>query len=456
MEFALPIHITPVQQTTGYLQAPQHQSAGFFAHLWDHFIPHARNNYHPHVFSHRMTGLFSLLLVTLKVFTLTALTFGPVTPAFSSAITPSNIISLTNQSRETYNLGGLKENSMLAKAAQAKADDMLAKGYFAHNTPDGKTPWDFIVATGYNYITAGENLAVNFTEAENVETAWMNSPGHKANILNKNFLEIGIGISQGSYQGHEAIFVVQEFGTQAEQKIAIDDKPTAVQQQPVPAPKLATAPVRKTIETKPVVKNTAEPIVKSQVTPSVQAVPASGQGDAPAKTTAADEQPAVVLALDEPHVKVSGNVVTVSAHASSNTVKVMATMGQAAVMLEPKEGNVWSGVLSLTVMANENSAVTIKAFDVQGKFITTQVAEFAGSTPENYSVIPTATAQHVSIGSFSFDPKEMQQRFYLIFIAGMLASLVLAIGIRRHVQHVPLIANGSFVVMLAALLFMGG
>ena len=138
-------------------------------HLCDHFIPHARNNYHPHMLGHRALALFSGLLVAVKIFTLTAATLAPVIPAFSSAITVENIISLTNASRSEMQLSNLSESSILDKAAQAKADDMLAKGYFSHNTPDGKTPWDFIVSAGYNYLSAGENLAVNFTEAENVE-----------------------------------------------------------------------------------------------------------------------------------------------------------------------------------------------------------------------------------------------------------------------------------------------
>src|ERR1051326_548182 len=150
------------------------QSAwGFLQHLHDHFIPHARNNYHPHILGHRALALFSALLVTLKIFTLTLVTLGPVLPAYSSAITNENIIALTNQSREQYGLKDLTFNSILSKAAQTKADDMLARGYFSHNTPDGRTPWSFMVAAGYNYLEAGENLAVNFTEAENVETAWM-------------------------------------------------------------------------------------------------------------------------------------------------------------------------------------------------------------------------------------------------------------------------------------------
>src|SRR6185437_10010170 len=75
-----------------------------------------------------------------------------------------------------------------------------------------------------------------------VETAWMNSPGHKANILNKNYQEIGIGISQGVYQDHEAIFVVQMFGTPADQQVALSDKPTSVQATVVPPPAVVSQP----------------------------------------------------------------------------------------------------------------------------------------------------------------------------------------------------------------------
>ena len=185
----------------------------FGRHLQNHFIPHPRNNYHPHILGHRALALFSVLLLSAKIFTIALLAWGPIAPAFSSAITEPNIINLTNQSRVQYGEAALTENSELDKAAQAKADDMLARGYFAHVTPDGRTPWSFITAAGYNYLMAGENLAVNFTEAEDVETAWMNSPGHRANILNKDFVEIGIGVSQGQYEGHNAIFVVQELGT---------------------------------------------------------------------------------------------------------------------------------------------------------------------------------------------------------------------------------------------------
>ena len=82
----------------------------FAAHIYDHVIPNPRNNYHPHLLGHRALGLFSGLLVTVKIFAIALLAFGPIAPAFSSAITPTNIISLTNQSREQFSLSALTEN----------------------------------------------------------------------------------------------------------------------------------------------------------------------------------------------------------------------------------------------------------------------------------------------------------------------------------------------------------
>ncbi len=130
-----------------------------------------------------------------------------------SAIYASVLVSLTNQDRVKNNLGELTVNPLLEKAAQMKADDMAQKSYFSHNTPDGKTPWYWLEQAGYNYKYAGENLAVNFNDSEEVQTAWMNSRGHFLNIVNPKYTEIGIATSTGMYKGREAVFVVQMFGT---------------------------------------------------------------------------------------------------------------------------------------------------------------------------------------------------------------------------------------------------
>lgn len=100
----------------------------------------------------------------------------------------------TNQQRSANGVAGLSLNNQLDQAAQAKANDMAARDYWSHNTPDGQTPWTFITAAGYSYQTAGENLAYGFATAADTLTGWMNSPGHRANILNTSFTEVGFGI----------------------------------------------------------------------------------------------------------------------------------------------------------------------------------------------------------------------------------------------------------------------
>ncbi len=129
-----------------------------------------------------------------------------------SAIYASVLVNLTNKNRVVANRQELKVNPLLVKAAQMKANDMATKSYFAHNTPDGKTPWYWFRKAGYKYIYAGENLAVNFENSEDVERAWMNSRSHFLNIINPNYTEIGIATSTGIYKGRQAIFVVQMFG----------------------------------------------------------------------------------------------------------------------------------------------------------------------------------------------------------------------------------------------------
>jgi hypothetical protein len=92
---------------------------------------------------------------------------------------------------------------------------MAEKGYFSHTGPDGAQPWKWFREAGYRYEYAGENLAVNFNESEDVVNAWMKSPTHRANILKHDFTEVGIGVATGTYKGKEAVFVVQFFGKPA-------------------------------------------------------------------------------------------------------------------------------------------------------------------------------------------------------------------------------------------------
>jgi hypothetical protein len=140
---------------------------------------------------------------------------------FFALIFSNVVVDSTNAERVK-----LSENTLTEKAAQMKADDMAIKGYFAHVTPEGHSPWYWLDEAEYVYSYAGENLAVNFTDSQDVVDAWMASPGHKANIINDNYTEIGIATATGMYKDREAIFVVQFFGRPA-LKAASIVKPSA-------------------------------------------------------------------------------------------------------------------------------------------------------------------------------------------------------------------------------------
>lgn len=140
-------------------------------------------------------------------------------PNLLSAVIVSVIADLTNLTRISHGLDPLELSPTLSSAAQARVNDMAEKDYFAHISPDGKTPWQWFWESGYYFLYAGENLAVNFADSEDIVQAWMDSRGHRDNLLNSKFTEIGIAIASGFYEGRESIYVVQLFGTPRNQAI---------------------------------------------------------------------------------------------------------------------------------------------------------------------------------------------------------------------------------------------
>ena len=136
----------------------------------------------------------------------------------NGAFSPATVLvgalsSLTNQERQQNNLAKLIVNPLLSEAAQKKAEDMSKNQYFSHVSPDEKTPWFWLELVGYKYDYAGENLAINFDESEDVTNAWMNSPAHRENILKKSYTEMGSGVATGTYQGRDAVFIVQDYAS---------------------------------------------------------------------------------------------------------------------------------------------------------------------------------------------------------------------------------------------------
>jgi len=130
-------------------------------------------------------------------------------------LSPSSIIYWTNLERKNNDssLVNLQLDNALKTIATIRVKDMFAFQYFEHTSPTGDNASKEAAKNGYSYITIGENIGLgNFDGSKGVVTAWMNSPGHRANILNKNYTEIGVYAEQGNYKGQSVWIAAQIFG----------------------------------------------------------------------------------------------------------------------------------------------------------------------------------------------------------------------------------------------------
>jgi len=184
-------------------------------HLHDYFFPHERNGYRPHIFSLASIAVLVLAVIVFEAGYLVQTKVVFLKTDFLASVLPGTLVALVNQDRSSEGLSSVVQDTLLNRAAQAAAEDMAAKGYFAHVSPDGKTPWYWLNLVGYRFSYAGQNLAVNFTDSQNVETAWMNSPTHRANIEKPQYTQVGIGTANGVYEGKDTTFVVEFFATPA-------------------------------------------------------------------------------------------------------------------------------------------------------------------------------------------------------------------------------------------------
>lgn len=191
----------------------------FLSHF---FIPRESNNFRSKLLHHNILLLFiGLIIASSFALEIIKVNF-PTVLGIQTNITADQLLSLTNEKRKEFGLPPLALNEQLSNAATLKAQDMFEKDYWAHNSPDGKTPWVFIKQTGYSYAYAGENLAKGFTSAEDAVNAWMASEKHRDNMLFKNYSEVGFSVATGKLDGQDTILIVQEFGDPISRTIAQD------------------------------------------------------------------------------------------------------------------------------------------------------------------------------------------------------------------------------------------
>lgn len=181
-------------------------------HFKHHFLPHKELKIRANFLNHKFFYFYSLIFILFLLVVNLSKTVTPGVLGYASDIKVRELLEKTNEVRVKNGKSSLVINETLSKAAMQKAKFMFEKDFWAHTSPDGVEPWDFIIKEGYDYSYAGENLARNFYYSKEVVDAWMNSPSHKENLLSENYDEVGFAVVNGVLNGYETTLVVQMFG----------------------------------------------------------------------------------------------------------------------------------------------------------------------------------------------------------------------------------------------------
>ncbi len=220
----------------------------------NHFIPHAGNNYHPHLLHTKRAIFYSAFFLALKCIifiTVLAIPSQAYLAPDVLAVHYSAILDRTNQLRAENGLPALSPANLLTVSANAKAEDMARNHYFSHFGPSRHTLSYFLDKAGYRYSVAGENLAMGFASGEEVINAWVKSPTHYANLIDTDFNEFGLGIEAGEYSGIPTVFVAEHFGAplprapQLPGAVSEVERPTPRQVRPPVAAEAVPVPTQK-------------------------------------------------------------------------------------------------------------------------------------------------------------------------------------------------------------------
>lgn len=380
-----------------------------YCEVSDHFIPHERNNYHPHVLKHRVLLGYSAFLILLKVFVLVLPIALPSSSLYSSAITAQNIIDLTNQTRVNLGVTTLRANEKLTNAATEKAQDMLAKQYFAHTSPQGMTPWDWLNKVDYEYVYSGENLAVHYTTAEDTQDGWLASPTHRANIVSARYTEIGIGVANGQFEESDATIVVQFFGTPSTIEVVAINETMPLAMGNIAGATAMKIPPASIDETRTRVRPEKEGYAISVVAPQGKNVRAQ---------------------LASQSVPLTGNKQT--------------TTWQGSVPYDLNVANRGGDMLSIITENNDGSITTQPIAVVAPKVPTQQFYTFNEGSDRYAKFFGGLLTVH--------NVQDSVRQFYLYFIIFLVAALLLNILIKIRIQHTSVIGHTLLVIVLTAIL----
>jgi len=234
-----------------------------------YLVPGQSNNFRARAL--HTSSIFFYIIILLFIQTTRPIlhTINPNILGYATNITMERILLLVNQERAKVNLAPLSVSTLLQSAAAAKASDMFNKNYWAHISPTGVTPWTFITGAGYQYLYAGENLAKSFSSSDEVVAAWMKSPTHRANILKKEYTEIGLAVMNGTLAGEETTLVVQEFGTRVKNKAVLAQNPEELPSVTV-IPKVAVIPTGTSQKVAFIDSSGLQVVQNKETTPKIQ------------------------------------------------------------------------------------------------------------------------------------------------------------------------------------------
>ena len=190
--------------------------------LKDFFVPNEENNFQPKVLHPKRVVFHIGAALLVKLLVIIFVLVYPLSVWMSPDVLSGRgqeIISLTNGLRQGLSLSRLEESDLLNQSAYKKVQDMFLNQYFAHTSPDLKGLKSFLKEAGYRYSTAGENLAIGFSSPREVMTAWENSPTHYNNLVDSDFLEIGVSLVENIFEEDSTVLIAQHFAAPAVAKV---------------------------------------------------------------------------------------------------------------------------------------------------------------------------------------------------------------------------------------------
>ncbi len=468
------------------------------------FLPTEENAHIPRSLSKKALFTYGVLLVIVKILSISYFIFIPSSPVIATEISAGDLLSKVNAERTARGMNTLAPNAKLVEAANNRARDMINRDYFSH---DGC--WSAFATVGYDYVYAGENLAMDFTTTQNVHNALMASSSHRANILNSNFVESGIAAYQGEFNGRMTTIVVELFGQQkaapeapktqvsnptppppAESKVAGEQ----TQQPPITTPLQAQKPQQKPSAPKiifPEDKNyysdinsitgTADALTKtiayidnneigyanansnrffevkfdSKIDEGVHQIKlvsenSAGQSDFSSEHT-------IIIDRTPPEIITAGTFATIDLEKfttyfettveDKNIDSIQVSINEKDLInLESVEADKFSGTYNNAV--TEDSRLMVLANDKSGNTAKLQISQINLSKPATSDTITEAPIGITFLGGI-----KNYSDIIIIVIGGLVTLfLILKMAFRKTIQHHPTIINSILIIILAGAL----